>query len=749
MNPLYDPNFRGLDVEGYRVYRGRTNNPAELQMIAQFDYVADPATGRGVFTDFRGLVNPVPACAPELAVFTACDPALQPPPTPGTPFTGSAAVDLTGTLTQVTPGNRVLLASGESQLLPGVLDTAFSDIAAGRIAQGASVTLANTGVPFVFIDRSVRNSLRYFYSVTAFDVNSLVSGPSSLESARITKAAIPVPAVSNDSTNVTLVQGVFGRDELQEPGALPTIDPATGMFSGPFPPADGGVVALGALVTEIVGREGAAAARLDSITLGSAYQGVPHLYWFRAGALGLDPSTSTVFSIPILQPEEIGVTQGAASFAAQPVLADKAARFGGGGGYVLPGDLQFAVPGPDYLTLPGRGCINNRAGFGTTGACAYNGSRWFAGPSPTTNETQEDPQACHTGNASGAPMPCFNNAGALPGVTTIYQTLCYQAGPGAGCREMTGIVAGAKRAADFNLYWGEGGVVDSVIDITHNVPVPFGARAGGTWGILNPSGATGASPDGSPTLTNKDFACVEPFFTFAAGAFTCPEAGSYALSSTAVPGAVGFFSGGAYPPDVPITNAAAAGFGLYIAGEMFTFELAGGALPADGTVWSLRQYVGAITGGQGAGGDLGPYAFSNPEDVLPFTAVGAELRSSFEVQSAVLAATKNDLREVHTVPDPYYVRSAYEASTDQKVLKFVGLPDRAIIRIYSVSGVLVRVLEHDGSRVNPTSLSQGSEFDWDLRNRNNQVVASGVYFYHVEAGDARRVGRFTVVNFAQ
>ena len=27
--------------------------------------------------------------------------------------------------------------------------------------------------------------------------------------------------------------------------------------------------------------------------------------------------------------------------------------------------------------------------------------------------------------------------------------------------------------------------------------------------------------------------------------------------------------------------------------------------------------------------------------------------------------------------------------------------------------------------------------DWNVRNRNNQVVASGVYFYHVESGDAR------------
>jgi len=115
----------------------------------------------------------------------------------------------------------------------------------------------------------------------------------------------------------------------------------------------------------------------------------------------------------------------------------------------------------------------------------------------------------------------------------------------------------------------------------------------------------------------------------------------------------------------------------------------------------------------------------------------------------VVASTKNDLSRVHTVPDPYYVKSKFEASTDQKILKFVGLPQDAIIRIYSASGVLVRLLEHHGGDYSPTSISQGSEIDWDLRNRNNQVVASGVYFYHVEAGDARRVGRFTVVNFAQ
>jgi hypothetical protein len=175
---------------------------------------------------------------------------------------------------------------------------------------------------------------------------------------------------------------------------------------------------------------------------------------------------------------------------------------------------------------------------------------------------------------------------------------------------------------------------------------------------------------------------------------------------------------------------------------MFTFELTGGAVPAAGSVWALRQYVGAITGGQGAAGDLGPYAFSHPEEFLPLTAVGAELRASYSVTNQVAATTGNDLSRVHTVPDPYYVTNAFEQTTDSKILKFVNLPNRAIVRIYSSSGVLVSLLEHNSNQF-------GGSLDWNVRNRNNQVVASGVYFYHIEAGDARRVGRFTVVNFAQ
>ena len=100
------------------------------------------------------------------------------------------------------------------------------------------------------------------------------------------------------------------------------------------------------------------------------------------------------------------------------------------------------------------------------------------------------------------------------------------------------------------------------------------------------------------------------------------------------------------------------------------------------------------------------------------------------------------LNKVHTVPDPYYVTNALEFTQNTKVLKFVNVPMQAIVRIYSVNGVLVRVLTQN-------DVGGGGELTWNLRNRNNQFVASGVYFYHVETPEGKtKIGRFTVVNFA-
>jgi hypothetical protein len=742
-NPLYDPNYRQLDVEGYRVYRGRVDNPNELQLLAQFDY-------SGTFiSDFAGQVNPTIGCAPELGVnvitpivdpvtgdttFVPACPVPFDTVLPGVARTVSIDVPLVGQFTQVKlVGGRDRLANNTAIYL--VVDTAMTGNNFG------APDLSDNGVPFVYVDRTARNNLRYFYSVTAFDVNSFQSGPSSIESPRNTKPATPSHAATNFENDVSIVQSIEGRGVARDTSSVPSLNPTTGMFSGPFPAANGWTIGLGETISQILVGSAEVTAHLDSLQLGSPYQGVAHNYFFTASASGL----TSALSIPILQPEETGLTDGAAAFQAVQANNSLAGQFGGNDQYRLPAQVSMSLPGPDYLALYGRGCVNNRPGFGTTAACAYNGSRWFAGPSPASNETQADPIAGNTGNFSNDPMTGnYNNAGALPGVTTIHQTQCYQSAGGASCRPLAGIQSGARRAADFNVHWGTGGLVDSVIDVTHNVPVAFDSVAAGTWGILNQAAtAVGAGLDASATLTNADFACVEPFRTYASGGFLCPTTTPpYRLSNTAVPGTIGFFSGGAYPPTVPIDPAVSTGFAMYLAGDMFTFELAGGALPAAGTVWSLRSYVGAITGGNGAGGNLGPYSYSNPEGVRPLTAVGVDLKATLTIENQVAATTPADLRQVHTVPDPYYVTNQFEQTTDTKIIKFVNLPNDCIIRIYSSSGVLVSMLEH-------RSTSFGGSEDWNVRNRNNQVVASGVYFYHIESGDARRVGRFTVVNFAE
>ena len=780
-NPLYDPNFRQRDVEGYRVYRGRTSNPSELTLVAQFDFAPD-ADGRGVFTDYRSLMNPTSTCAPELGVAVNC-PVVFSSPAPGDPYVGSVDIDLVGDILQVNPGNRVLLASGEAQVLPGALDTAFSDIAAGRIGQGVSTQLANTGVPFLFIDRGVRNSLRYFYTVTAFDVNSLVSGPSSLESPRVTKAVTPAPPPSNQQIASNLVTHIIGRDNVAMDTVItdePSIDPATGKFSGPFPPADGGVIGfVGEFASSVIQptQSGALTMRLDSLTMGvygnlgavfgvvSAQGGVPATHYLTV-ANGVD---SFQVSVPHIQNLfagggavaniSTGTEESAAFFEALTVDPATAQRFEGSPPFVLQGQATIRTGPGQEAGGWGVGCQFSDFGANTnndaTATCQNNGSRWFNGPSPTTNETVDNPNASncagqagasgalHDAVSCGADLANFNNAGGLDGVTTIFQPIGYIAINGAW-RNFDWIFPTVRRAADFNVYWGAGGVVDSVIDITHNVVVPFQTTMGGGWGILNTAqGAATVQNPRAAVLTVDKVGCVEPFVTGPVSPeselrLQCSLPAAVPFSNTAQLGAVAYYRN---LPDAGIAPAATdPGFLFYIAGDIFLMAMP--ALPAEGAVWALRSYHGTIVGSPGA------YTFNQPT-VRPFTAIGATSALEFGVSSVVAAASERDLSSVHTVPDPYYVQSRYEASTEQKVLKFVGLPQRAIVRIYSASGVLVRMLEHDGAAYSSTNRSQSSEIDWDLRNRNNQAVTSGVHFYHVEAGSARRVGRFTVVNFAQ
>ena len=60
---------------------------------------------------------------------------------------------------------------------------------------------------------------------------------------------------------------------------------------------------------------------------------------------------------------------------------------------------------------------------------------------------------------------------------------------------------------------------------------------------------------------------------------------------------------------------------------------------------------------------------------------------------------------------------------------------RVALRIYSVSGALVTEL------VNETVASGHHTATWDGRDRYGNDVAAGVYYFILDAGDARQVGK--------
>jgi hypothetical protein len=82
----------------------------------------------------------------------------------------------------------------------------------------------------------------------------------------------------------------------------------------------------------------------------------------------------------------------------------------------------------------------------------------------------------------------------------------------------------------------------------------------------------------------------------------------------------------------------------------------------------------------------------------------------------------------------------------ERRLKFINLPAECTIRVFNLNGELVRTIIHhatteDGLVVNDAG---GDEW-WDLLSENRQLVASGVYIFHVQSDVGEQVGKFVVV----
>lgn len=97
----------------------------------------------------------------------------------------------------------------------------------------------------------------------------------------------------------------------------------------------------------------------------------------------------------------------------------------------------------------------------------------------------------------------------------------------------------------------------------------------------------------------------------------------------------------------------------------------------------------------------------------------------------------NSLKDACAVPNPYKVSAPWESVVGQRKLAFTGLPAQCEIRIFNVAGELVKKIDH----------SNGSSYEfWDVRNRNNQEIAPGLYFYHIEAkGLGSKTGKLVII----
>jgi hypothetical protein len=753
----YDPNYRQFDVEGYRIYRGRTDTPNQLELVAQFDYDTTE------IYDFRGLINATETCAPELLLTAGCAAPFT-IPAEGSRYPDSVAVDITGEIVQVRPGQRVLLANqtARNNVGPAATDTAITGLSTGFPA------LSNTGVPFAFTDdgsgllSAPRNNVRYFYTVTAFDVNSFASGPSSLESQRISRAVVPTRQAPN-VTAAELESGILGGDgePLTDEAAVPfTIDPSTGRFSG-TPPATT-VNALAGVFAPLIPVLLPAldlTATIDSVQPRSAecgaaanFQGLCAEFFVSFDRSGTIQRFQTLAQWPIWT----GFSEAAAGEAqlgALPVEPDPtaASRFGipagassfnAAVGATLTQSIRFSAMENQF----GRRVGNFPAGGTQTTAVSAGGSRWFEG----ANETVDDPTySIRVGHLTGvdtifAPLSHIDQDPVTPAVQAPAISICMQVFPY--------VVAPLGRQADIQITWGPGGQVASVQDLTHRLDVPFSPTPQASYGFIPDRNANGAI-DWTDVYGVEGTADDVGAFGPAAAAFCAvehdPGPGARPLL-TAQPtiGPVSTSTAGEGPADLPATGT---GFGLYINGQQFIFQLTGGQPPVEGTTWTLRSYAGRVDATTGPE-TTNPEGYTYRPDVPSPAVPGLRIAFNVGAPTTVAAAQDNDLTDVHTVPDPYYVTSGFETTTTDKVIRFVNLPTQAIIRIYSSSGVLVRVLTHNSMQrgVSDQDVTVlGGEETWDVRNRNNQVVASGVYFYHIEAGGARRVGRFTVVNFAQ
>jgi len=113
--------------------------------------------------------------------------------------------------------------------------------------------------------------------------------------------------------------------------------------------------------------------------------------------------------------------------------------------------------------------------------------------------------------------------------------------------------------------------------------------------------------------------------------------------------------------------------------------------------------------------------------------------------------TKQQLHVIVT-PNPYIVTNLWEQNKYERQVSFTRLPNECKIRIYTLAGDLVKIIEHKESSERNTDPNSritnnlGGTEVWNLLNRAEALVASGVYVFYVESKVGNQIGKFAVIH---
>jgi hypothetical protein len=742
---FYNPNYRRDDVQLYRVWR-RTAGREEFEPLAEFVVPGRPFLDHSCETvrpeedvgTRRVLASGDTVEVTGFAVGEICPLGSEPlvrDPTPsfsdGRQYVEEQPFMFNTGGPGNPPGGGVTRTEGSLRADAIRVDTTWARPPLEPMRPGSR----QVGVPFAYTDaEGIYNNFVYEYAVTAVDLNSAYSGPIAQESELRPQAVIPRSDAGN--LEVVGVETYLAGDDgaaLDPTAPPPSIDPDDGTFDGPFPPTDGLELSFARLVPRLLGAF-EVAVRIDSFKPDTPAReacvgGVFSLAGVCARIYLTVDGTPTEVPIEISnwilfgRPPSTRAELAGVEVAYDPeTLADFGLPAGTAGRTVAIATQDESI---NFINWEGQ---QNRAH--RIPRTIHGGMRWFSGTEESTPDPARFIRVGHLDEVDSVWVPIHHTQLDATGRTWPDCEGCL---PNSDLVQSFGsFLAHLGRAADLRVTW-QGGTID-VRDVTHSVAVPFSREYGSSWGFLNADG------DGDGVVSWWDRFCVgvmkaEWERVEALGGEICPEPilldNAPELTTIAL-----------NTETDPTTGATAAGFALYLNGEVHFF--AGGSPPPDGTVWTLRAYSGTVVSDAGtyATDDPAGYAYRPIYDLgyatgkRPPIIPGLTLHWRSEGTRVVARA---DLRDVHTVPDPYLGGSRYDFSPQYRHITFVNLPPRATIRIFSLGGQLVQQLEHD----DPTG---GGRLAWNLRDRREVHVASGVYFFHVATPEgAERVGKFTIV----